>query len=73
MRHAGVESVVQAVAFEVDVFGYAIIERIITEIVTVQLARQIRVPYVIDLRYPRQCVPGRSIGLSRRDRRRLEK
>jgi hypothetical protein len=38
MRHAGVKSVVQTVAFEVDILGYAIIEWIITEIITVQLA-----------------------------------
>jgi len=35
VRHAGIKSVVQAVAFKVDILGYAIIEWIITEIITV--------------------------------------
>lgn len=35
MRHAGVESIVQSIAFEVDILGYAIVERIIAEIVAV--------------------------------------
>lgn len=72
MRHAGVESVVQAVALKVDILGDAVVERIVAKIVAVQLARQIRVPYVIDLRNPRQSVAGGRVGLARRRRRRLE-
>lgn len=39
VRHAGVEPVVQSVALEVDVLGYAIVERITAEVVAVKLAR----------------------------------
>ena len=63
MRHARVESVVKTVAFEVDVLWYAVVERIIAEIVAVQLARQIRVPDVIDLRDSREDVSGRRVRL----------
>ena len=50
MRHARVKSIVEAVAFEVDVLGYAVVERVIAQVVAVQLAGQIRVPDVVDLR-----------------------
>lgn len=35
VRHAGVESVMQAVAFEINILGYTIIEWIITEIIAI--------------------------------------
>lgn len=50
VRHARVKSIMEAVAFEVDVLRYAVVERVIAEIVAVQLAGQIRVPDVVDLR-----------------------
>jgi len=71
VRHAGVKTVVQAVALEVNILGYAVVEWIIAEIIAVQFARQIRVPYIINLRNSCQSVPGRSVGFDR-DRRRLE-
>lgn len=72
MRHAGVESVVQAVTLEVDILGYAVVERVVAEVVAVQLARQIRVPYVVDLRDPGQSVAGGRVALGGRHRCRLE-
>lgn len=65
----------QPVAFEVDVLGYAVVERVVAEVVAVQLPRKIRVPDVIDLRYPGEHVAGRRVrlgGRRRRGRGRLE-
>lgn len=50
VRHARVKPIVEPVAFEVDVLRYAVVERVIAEVVAVQLAGQIRVPDVVDLR-----------------------
>lgn len=75
VRNASVESVVQPVAFEVDVLGYAVVERVVAEVVAVQLPRKIRVPDVIDLWYPGEHVAGRRVrlgGRRRRGRARLE-
>lgn len=69
MGHTSVKSVVKTVALEVDVLGHARVKRIVAQVVPVELPWQIRVPYVVDLRYTRQSVSRRSIRrLVRSDR-----
>lgn len=59
----------EPVAFEVDVLGYAVVERVIAQIVAVQLAGQIRVPDVVDLRDTREDVAARRVRLPAGGRR----
>lgn len=51
----------KTVTFEVYVFGHASIKWIVTQIVAVQLARQIWIPYIINLWDAREGVPCRGI------------
>lgn len=49
MRNASVESVVETVALEVYLFGHGIVERIVGEVLSVQLPRKIWIKDVVDL------------------------
>lgn len=73
MGNTGVETVVEPVALEVDFVAgrNAVVERIIAEVVAVQLARQVRVPDVVDLGNPREHPGGRRVDVAR-DSRRLD-
>lgn len=51
MRHARVETIVQSVAFEFDILGHRVQERIFRQVVTVQFPGQVRIVHVVDLRY----------------------
>lgn len=61
MRHACVKAIVKTIAFKVDVLRYAVVKRIIAEIVAVQFTRQIWVPDVIDLRDSCEDVSSRRV------------
>lgn len=63
----------QAVAFEVDVLWYAVVKRIIAEIVAVEFTGQIRVPDVVDLRDSGEDVARRPVRFSAHRCSRLRK
>ena len=52
VRYTGVESIMQSITFEVDVIRDPIVERVVCEVVSVQLSWQVGVKYVVNLRYP---------------------
>ena len=66
MRNARVEAVVKSVALEIDLFGNGVVERIVGQVVSVELAGQIRIVHVIDLRNSSQVLLGRVVGYRRR-------
>lgn len=68
MRNARVEAVVKSIALEINFFGvgHGVVERIVGEVVSVELARQIRIVYVIDLRNASQVLLGRVARYRRR-------
>lgn len=59
MFNAGIEAIVQTVAFEVDIFGYPFIERVVGQVVAVEFLWEIRIPDVVDLRVAREGGLGR--------------
>lgn len=54
VRNAGVEAVVEIIAFESDVFGHSVVKGVAAEVVAVELPREVRVVDVIFLRVARQ-------------------
>jgi hypothetical protein len=66
MRDAGVETVVEPIALEVDIVRHTIIEGIIGEVIAVQFSRQIGVMHVVDLGDPRERGLGSGVDFPTR-------
>lgn len=64
MGYTGIETVVEAVALEVYVFGHPVIEGVVGEIVTIQFSGKIWIPDVVDLGDSRK-VGGLASGVRR--------